>query len=203
MCSPSVGTGPGRWTSPSMSIGLATARNGSSPSRGVMSTNAPEATTCGSSSTERAVLIGAHQTSCSSNLATHSAIGRRGEGDVELGDQLGAVADALPGAREPLVGEQVLALDRRGQAGPVAIGLQPEQPEPGAVGGGVAVDERRLRRLPVPGALQLAEAHQHAEVPAGAVHAGPQQARRHEVAPARRAPGRTAPRRCRRPASSR
>ena len=58
---------------------------------------------------------------------------------------------------------------------------RPSSQKPLSSADGVAVDERLRLRLPRPRALQLAEAQQHPEVPAGAVQPGAQQARRHEV----------------------
>ena len=72
--SPILGTGPGWTTWPSKSTGVAIARNGSSPSRGVMSTNPGCA--CGSAMTSTIDCTGAHHTSCSSKRSAHSRSGR-------------------------------------------------------------------------------------------------------------------------------
>ena len=75
LCWPSSGTGPGRWIVSSKSTGLAIARQ-VSPSAPDISTKAPDASTCGSASTVRGLLIGAHHTSCSSKRAAQAAISR-------------------------------------------------------------------------------------------------------------------------------
>ena len=75
-----------------MSTGLAIARYVSAPSGVVISTNAPDAATCGSSRADVGVLIGAHQTSCSSKRATHSAIVREPNATSSSAMTAGALA---------------------------------------------------------------------------------------------------------------
>ena len=75
-----------------------------SPSGVVISTNAPDAATCGSSSADVGVLIGAHHTSCSSKRATHSAIGRAANATSSSAIRAAALAARVAGVGEALVG---------------------------------------------------------------------------------------------------
>ena len=65
--------GPGSWPWPSKSTGDATARYGASPSTTGMSTKAPAAMACGSTTASAIVFTGDHHTSWRSNASAHSS----------------------------------------------------------------------------------------------------------------------------------
>jgi hypothetical protein len=103
-----------------------------------------------------------------SSIATHSVACSRRDADVG----------------EARIVAQGGVVERLHQIGPVAVGLQAEQPEPLAVGGAVAVHQRVGDVVAVVGRLDAAEAQARVDVPADDVDAGAQQRGRDELADA-------------------
>ena len=117
------------------------------PSATGTSTNAPAAIACGSATTSvgrlhrRPPHAGAVEDARPTRRAGAWRRSRRA-----TRDQLGAVLAAGAHGREARVVEPLGALDGAHQVGPVAIALEAEEPEPAAVAGAVAADQRVRRR---------------------------------------------------------
>jgi hypothetical protein len=107
-----------------------------------------------------------------------------GEDGVELTDQGGGVAGPAARVGEAGVGQPLWASDRSGQGRPVALALEPDDPEGTAVARGVVVDRRAVHGVARADRQAAAPHQRHVHVEADGVGALAEPRGRHHLAPA-------------------